>query len=189
MAQIKSRPWALLGAGIVGLAMAGAAHAQQPYEAAAIRSYLCFRQEVSRLSATMSARMARLHAIDRRVAALTARLRRDRSRVNVNNPAQVEEYKELLHRRDAAYRASIGPTWKAANAAVRRYDAAVHQYNARYAHRLWDPVLLRRAEATLSCPGGYARPATYPPPAYGAPGYMPPPGYPAPEYRPPPYPR
>lgn len=204
MAQIGFRPTAaVLGAAILGVTMGGIAHAQRPYEAAAIQHYLCLRQEISRLSADMSAKRARLQNIDRRVAELTARLRRERGRINVNNPNAVEHFKALLHQRDAAYRASVGAVWKATRAAVARYDAAVREYNTEDAHRLWDPVLLRHVEATLTCPGsGYAAPGGYPPPGYAPrpsnyaqpyagyppPAYGPASGYPPPEYPPPPYP-
>lgn len=168
---------AVLGAGVLGLLLPAAAQAQMPPEAAEIGRCLCTRQEIARLSAAMSARMAALREADARVSALDARLRRERPGLDVNDPAAVEHYKALLQRRDSAWKGSVGPVWRAANAAVARYNRLVRRYNGNCGHRLFDSALLRQVRATLTCqaPG-------YPPPAYGPPG---PPGPPGSEYLPP----
>lgn len=194
MARIAGRAGvAALGIGVVGLALTGTAQAQMPPEAAEIGHCLCMDQEVQSLSADMTAKMAALRDLNQRVAALNARLRRERRVINVNDPAEVERYKALLERRDAARKGALGSVWQSADEAVRRYDAVVREYNGSCAHRLFDPVLLRQVRATLSCTApGYGPPSgptelEAPPPA----GYEPPgPGYsPAPPgYGPPPGP-
>jgi hypothetical protein len=188
MARIGARRTAVLGAGIAGLLMSGAAHAQMPTEAAEINRCLCMQREISQLSAEMSAKMAALRRADRRVAALSARLRRERPTLDVNNPAAVEHFKVLLAERDSAWKDSVGPVWRAANDAVARYNARVREYDDSCAHRLFDSVLMRQIAATLTCPApGYAPSPAYTP----APGYAPypPSGPPEPEYPPaPPYP-
>jgi hypothetical protein len=192
MARIGMGRAAALGAGIAFLAASGAAHAQMPSEAAEIGRCLCMHREISRLSAEMTEKMAALRRLDRRVAALAARLRAERRTLDVNDPAAVERYKALLAEHDSARRRSVGVVWKAADEAVRRYDAVVREYNGDCAHRLYNSVLLARIRATLTCPApGYGPPgpaeSEYPP----APGYGPPEsGFPSgfPPAPPPPYP-
>jgi hypothetical protein len=173
MARIGVGRATALGAGIAFLAISGVAHAQMPSEAAEISSCLCMHQEISRLSADMAAKMGALQRLNRRVADLAARLRDERSTLDVNNPAAVEHYKALLEEHDSLRRASVGPVWKAADDAVARYDAVVRQYDGSCAHRLYDSVLLNQIRATLSCPApGYG-----PPPGPPEAGYTPAPGY------------
>lgn len=174
MAQRGVRRATVLGAGIAGLALSGlvsgTAQAQMPPEAAEIGRCLCMNREVSSLGAAMSARMAALHRADRRVSDLDARLRGERRGLDVNNPVAVERYKALLERRDRAWKASVGPIWRAANAAVARYDGLVREYNGSCAHRLFDSVLMRRVRATLTCQApSYGSPPAYGPPQYGPP--------------------
>ena len=177
---------AVLGAGLFGLAMSGAAHAQPPSEAAEISRCLCMEQQISQLSAEMSAKMAALRRTDQRLAELNARLRRERPVLDVNNPAAVEHFKVLLEERDATWKDSVGSVWTAANDAVALYNDRVHEYNDSCAHRLFDSALMQQIRATLTCQApGYGPPpgpaeSEYPP----APAYTPP-GPPASEYPPP----
>jgi hypothetical protein len=208
MAQLGARRAAVLGAGIVGLVLTGAAHAQMPPEAAGIDRCFSMRQEISQLSAEMSAKMAALHGTDQRLAALTAQLRQERPDLDVNNPAAVEHYKMLLEEHDATWKNAVGPVWAAANDAVARYNAGVREYNSSCTHAPPGP-----SESEYPPPPAYAPPPgpsgpeyppappgpEYPPPpGYApppsseypsAPGYPPPPSPPAPGYPPPsPYP-
>jgi hypothetical protein len=187
MARIGARRAAVLGIAITGLAAAGAARAQMPPEAAELNSCLCMQQEISRLSAEMAEKMTVLRDTDRRIAALAAQLRRERPDLDVNNPAAVEHYKALLEEHDALRKSAIGPVWAAANDAVARYNARVREYDGSCAHRLFNSVLMRQIQASLTCQApGYAPPvpaeSEYPP----APAYAPPPAPPESEY--PPYP-
>jgi hypothetical protein len=207
MAQIGARRAAVLGAGIVGLAITGTARAQPlPSEAAEINRCLCMEQQISQLSADMSAKMTALHRTDQRLADLTAELREERVGLHVNDPAAVEHYKVLLEEHDATWKNAVGPVWAAANDAVARYNATVREYNGSCAHRLFDSVLMRQVQATLTCQApGYPPPPAYTPtppapseseypPAPPGPGYPPAPSYAAPpapsesEYPPPPGP-
>lgn len=184
MARIGVGRATALGAGIAFLAISGVAHAQMPSEAAEISSCLCMHQEISRLSAEMTQKMEALQRLNRRVADLAARLREERSTLNVNDPAAVERYKALLAEHDSARRHSVGVVWRAANDAVARYDAVVREYDGSCAHRLYNSVLLAQIRATLTCPApGYGPPPGPPEAGYTpAPGYGPPPGPPASEY-------
>lgn len=200
MAGIGARRAAVLGAGIVVLAVSGAARAQVPPEEAAeateIQRCLCLQREVSQLAAEMAARRAALRRANQRFADLDAQLRRERASLDVNDPVALERYKRLLEERDAAWKDSVGPVWAAANDAVARYNARVREYDNSCAHRLFDSVLMRQIQATLTCQApGYAPPSGPPEPEYPPPaGYPPPPappeaGYPpAPAYPPPPAP-
>jgi hypothetical protein len=159
----------LLGAGLVGLAVSGAAQAQPPSEATEIDRCLCMQQQISQLSAEMSAKMAALRRTDRRLAELNAQLRGERPVLDVNDPAAVEHFKVLLEERDAVWKDSVGPVWTAANDAVALYNVRVREYTNSCAYRVFDPALTRQVRATLTCQ---------------APGYAPPPGPAESEYPP-----
>jgi hypothetical protein len=195
MIQIGARRGTvLLGAGFVGLAVSGAAHAQPPSEAIEINRCLCMQQQISQLSAEMSAKMAALRRTDQRLAQLNAQLSGERPILDVNDPAAVERFKMLLEEHDAVQKDSVGPVWTAANDAVALYNARVREYTNSCANRVFDPALTQQVRATLTCQApGYGSPpgpaeTEYPPaPAYTPP--IPPESYPpAATYPPPPGP-
>ncbi len=123
-------------------------------EGAAIHSYLCMQREIAFLRARMVARRQALAALKGRLAALEQRLARERRRIDVNNPQQVARYKALLERRDALAEHGLKPAVAAARRATLRYNAVVGAYNARYANRPFDSVLVEQIRATLSCGPG-----------------------------------
>lgn len=144
-----------LGAGLVFLALALPTAAQaQPAstEATDIAACLCLHRSLGALGAEMAARRQAYDTAERRLSRLDARLAHERATMNVNNPEAVARFRALLAERDAAFRRSSGPLASALETAVARYNANVHQYNARCANRPRDPILLRQVEATLSCP-------------------------------------
>src|SRR5688572_10392105 len=78
-------------------------------EAADIAACLCLRQTVDALAAEMSAKQAAYQASQSEVAALDAQLQSARSTLNVDDPEAVAQFRQVLERRDAAFRQSNGP--------------------------------------------------------------------------------
>jgi hypothetical protein len=120
-------------------------------EASEIAACLCLRQSVDALGADMSARQRTYDASREEVASLDAQLQGARAALNVNDPAAVAQYRQLLERRDAAYRRSSGATVAEYSGVVERYNARANEYNARCADRPRNPVLLAQVQATLTC--------------------------------------
>lgn len=152
MSRIMISCRALAVAGIVTIALAGAAKAQPVLETAQIHECLCQQKSISTLSKEMSAKQQALDAVRHRLAALDAQLNRDYPKVAVNDPASVQHYKALLARRDATYQRSIGPVYSDAAAASARYNAAVKRYNENCAGQKFDAELMAKARANLTCP-------------------------------------
>ncbi len=149
---------AALWVGLAAFVAASAAQAQAPPaapEAAEIAACLCLKQAVDALSADMTAKQGSYDALRDELARLDLQLQSERAGIDVNNPQSVARFRQLLERRDAAFRRSTGPVAAAAAAAVRHYDARVNEYNARCANRPRNPDLLGRVQATLSCPPSY----------------------------------
>ena len=159
-----------LAAAFVALAViaaASAASAQTPYpaypappaplpsgplsDAAQVASCLCLHQEVDALSAELTARQQAYDAARDEVAALDTQLQQARGSVDVNNPQSVAQFRELLARRDAAFRRQRGAIFTDLSGTTERYNARVGQYNAQCT-RPMSPDAIARAQATLSCP-------------------------------------
>ncbi len=153
MALSFGRARALLAAaGLLVLASPAWAQAPIPPEAAAISACLCMERDIASLSQAMQSQQQALAQANRELADLNAQLEAARPHVDVNNPESVARYKALLQRRDAAYRRSVGPIVPATDAAVRRYNAVVNQYNAQCANHPFDSVLMAQIQQTLTCP-------------------------------------
>lgn len=150
---------AALCACVAALAAAMPAVAQAPPppppEASEIAACLCLRQAVDALGADMTARQQAYDASRSEVAALDAQLQSARASLNVDNPQAVAQFRQLLERRDAAFRRSSGATAGEYAGVVERYNARVNEYNARCANRPRDAALLARVQATLTCPPPY----------------------------------
>jgi len=67
----------------------------------------------------------------------------------------VARFRQVLEQRDAAFQRSTSLATGELNGVIERYNARVSEYNARCANRPRDPVLIERAQATLSCPPPY----------------------------------
>ena len=143
---------AALPVGRLRAATAQRAAAASP-EAADIAACLCLRQAVDALGAKMTAREGAYEASRqrgggaRRAAAERPRL------LNVDNPHAVAQFRQLLERRDAAFRRSSGAVWQQyLTSAVELYNDGSANINARCADRPRNPVLLTQVQATLICP-------------------------------------
>lgn len=150
----------LLCAGLVVLALTvariSAASAQTlPPAAAEIAHCACLRQAVDVLGRDMAARQQALEQTRQELARIDAELESERARMNVDDPAQVARFRQLLGRRDALFRNSTGAVIAALRAAVDRYNASVNEYNARCANRPQSPELQRWVQPSLRCPPLY----------------------------------
>ncbi len=145
---------AMLGVVLAVAAMAPAARAQAP-EASDIAACLCLGRTVNALNAEMARQQSAYHAAQEDLARLDAQLESARTGLDVNNPQAVAQFRELLGRRDAAFRRTTSLATGSLNSVVQRYNAQVGEYNARCASRPRDPALLRSVEATLVCPPAY----------------------------------
>jgi hypothetical protein len=121
-------------------------------EAADIAACLCLQRAVDSLGAAMADRERAYEASRREVADLDAQLQNGRMSLNVDNPAAVAQYRQLLDQRDAAYRRSSGAVFTQYQNAVALYNGPVSEYNARCADRPRNPVLVNQVQATLVCP-------------------------------------
>jgi hypothetical protein len=167
-----SRAAALWGLAVLAVAPAAEAQAPPPYpppppvavpppaspEASEIAACLCLNQSVGALSADMSAKRQAYDAARERLTRLDQELEQARAGIDVNNPQSVAEFRQLLERRDGAFRRSTGPVAAAVDSAVSAYNQSINEYNARCANRPRDPRLLAEVQATLSCPAPYSAP-------------------------------
>jgi hypothetical protein len=156
MGGLKLGRVAVLGAAVavfVGAMPAGAQVPPPPSpEAADVAGCLCLRQALDRLGADMSARQSGYEASRAEVAALDAQLHSARASLNVDDPQAVAQFRQVLERRDAAFRRSSGTAAAEYSGVVERYNARANEYNARCADRPRNPVLLGQVQATLTCP-------------------------------------
>ena len=167
MRLAKLRHMAALSAVAAALVVIAAAEAQvPPYpaptpvavpppaspEAAEIAFCLCLRQSLDAVGAEMSARQAAYQAVQSEVAALDSQLQSARATLNVDNPEAVAQFRQLLERRDAAFRQSNGSAAGDLTDAVERYNARSTEYNGSCVNRPRNPVLLAQVQASLTCP-------------------------------------
>ena len=120
-------------------------------EAAAIRDCVCLHRALDALTADMNAKIQQLEQRRAEFARLNAELDRARAQVDVNDPAAVGRLKQLLERRDEAFKRANGPLVTEVRAAIDRNSAVVVDYNSRCANRAFDSELSRQVLANLVC--------------------------------------
>ena len=143
--------------GLIALAAAPPVQAQAPLpaEAADLASCLCLPRAVNALGADMSGQQGAYQAAQDELARIDAQLQSARAGIDVNNPASVAQFRQLLERRDAAFKRSTSLATGDLQAVTERYNARANEYNARCANRPRDPRLLESVQATLACPPVY----------------------------------
>src|SRR5438105_1574061 len=171
---MRSAGWcraAVLWAGVAAFAAVSPAVAQAPLyppppyqavpapglsgEAADIAACLCLRQAVDTLGADMAGQQRSREAVNDELSRLDAELQSARAGMDVNDPAAVARFRQLLAQRDAAFRRSTGLVTGDLSSVTARYNTRVIEYNARCASRPRDPGLLAGVQATLVCPPPY----------------------------------
>src|SRR5689334_14177794 len=90
-------------------------------EAAEIAACLCLRQAVDALGAQMSGGRQSYDQTLAELARLDAQLERERGSIDVNDPASVARFRQLLQQRDAVYRRSSGAMITDLTGVVGRY--------------------------------------------------------------------
>jgi len=139
-------------------AAAGPALAQYPpvqpneVEVAAARNCLCLEQAVKDRRFELDMRNGIFESSKAELQALEAEAERQRTAVNVNDPNQVDAYRALLARRDAArahYERTAVPDQQQA---VARYNAVVQQLNASCQGRSFTTYAWEAARRDLVCP-------------------------------------
>ena len=141
---------------VTGLAAAMAAFpaaAQVPVPAGP--SCVCLRIAVDALGADLAAKRQAYEGMQAEIGQIDNQLAAERSTMDVNNPASVARFRQLLERRDMLFQQSKGPGFSELSAATDRYGARVQQYNASCAGRPMDPGVLAQAQATGACPPPY----------------------------------
>ena len=138
-------------------AAAPSAEAQMPPppEASEIAACLCLQQAVDALGADMNGKQQAYAAAQSELSGIDAEMQSERARMDVNNPQSVAQFRQLLERRDAAFRRSTSLATGDLHSVTERYNARVNEYNARCANRPRDPRLLQAVQATLACPPPY----------------------------------
>lgn len=156
--RVSGARWAgvLLGTAMLALAVTPS-RAQLPPppgspEAADIASCLCLNQEVDALNAESAAKRREYEDAYAELGQLGSQLEAERARMDVNDPAAVARFRQLLQRRDDLFRRSTTELAPSATSTAERYNARVNEYNSRCANRPRDPRLLAQVQATLVCP-------------------------------------
>jgi TolA-binding protein len=160
MASPSSRTRGILhGLALLGLALTAvagpAAHAQTPGFISSpqeVAACLCLERSVSSLANEAQARnriyeekRQALEQLERQVAEM-------RQRMNVNDTAQVDAFRNLLDRRNAAQAEFANQLTPEYAALVERYNRRVSEFNTQCGNRTYDPSVLASVRATLSCP-------------------------------------
>jgi hypothetical protein len=144
--------WLGLAAALTLTAAVGTAEAQVVRSPDEIRSCLCQEQSVAALNGEVQAQSHAYETQRQSFEALDKAVQSGRPQVNVNNPADVDAFKRLLEKRDAAADALAGPTTKNYADAVQRYNQAVADYNGACAGKSFDPDALAAVKKGLACP-------------------------------------
>lgn len=121
-------------------------------QASEIATCLCMYRDMQASGAEMTSRRAAYDQVRRELDDIDARLARQRQTMNVNDPAAVAGYRQLLGQRDAAFKRSTGPVAADLSRAVAHYNGMVNQYNARCANQPRNPELLAQVQSGLVCP-------------------------------------
>jgi molecular chaperone GrpE (heat shock protein) len=121
-------------------------------EEAQIATCLCLRREIDRLSANLAASRQSYDRTQAELRQLDNQLQQERGTMDVNNPASVSRYRQLLDRRDTLFRQAKGPEFAAFSSSTERYNAAVNDFNARCSGRPQNADVLARVQSSLTCP-------------------------------------
>jgi hypothetical protein len=140
-------------AGAVGLTIAGAPAWAQGVttSVSAVQQCLCAQREVSIQGREMSRARQNWESLHNEADALSRQVEETRPRVNTDDRRDIEAFRALLARRDAAALSYRRGNQEYA-AAVARFNDAVEQNNAACTGRLFDPDQVAAVRANLACP-------------------------------------
>src|SRR5207302_9525291 len=140
-------------AGLAGAAVTFPAMAQVPVPVGP--DCVCLRIAIDALGANLAATRQSYDGMQAEIGQIDNQLAAERSTMDVNNPAAIARFRQLLERRDTLFEQSKGPGFSELSAATDRYGARVQDYNARCAGRPMDPGVLAQARAVGACPPPY----------------------------------
>ncbi len=140
-----------------GLALLGAApapgRAQEVIQSQGeIAACLCQEQSVGDLKGQMEAQKHSFDGAKTDYDQLQAQVEAERPKVNRDDIASINAFKQLLDRRDAAERRYEEEATARYADAVRRYNAAVESYNGSCGGKSYDAVQLAQVKQNLVCP-------------------------------------
>lgn len=115
----------------------------------------CLSLAVEASGADLAAKRQAYDGMQSEIGQLDNQLQSERARMDVNNPADVARFRQLLDRRDMLFRRSTGPAFSELSQATNSYGARVQEYNNRCAGRPLDPAVVAQARATRVCPPPY----------------------------------
>ena len=146
---------AVLTAGLAAGALVPPTSARAQVPLAPMLDCACLSLAVEALGADLAAKRQAYDGLQGEIGQLDNQLQSERSRIDVNNPADTARFRQLLERRDALFQRSTGPAFGELSQATDRYGARVQEYNGRCAGRPLDPGLVAQARATRACPPPY----------------------------------
>jgi hypothetical protein len=160
MASPSSRARGILpGLALLGFALTAiagpAARAQAPAVISSpqeVAACLCLEQSVSSLANEVLARNRIYDEKRQALEQLEQQVSDMRQRINVNDIAQVDAFRNLLDRRNAAQTEFANQVTPEYAALVERYNRTVSQFNTQCGTRAYDPSVLASVRTTLSCP-------------------------------------
>jgi len=117
-----------------------------------IRSCLCEQDMVAGLRDAVQERQQNYDQSQKALASLTNQAATRRAQINVYDEGEIQAYKQLLAQRDAAQTAFAGDVTGSYDVAVKRYNDAVANYNARCAGRSYDQNVVTQVRLSQSCP-------------------------------------
>jgi len=142
-----------VAAALALLAAGGTAAAQAVTVPSEVRACACKEALVAALNTEVQAQSRAYESQRETFEALDKAVQTGRPQVNVNSPADVDAFKQLLEKRDTAADTLAGPATRSYADAVQRYNQAVADYNANCAGKSFDPDQLAAAKQNLSaCP-------------------------------------
>jgi hypothetical protein len=155
---MEGRRWqalaVVLGAWVCGSAPSPAAAQAQtvltsPQE---ITECLCMEFSVNTMASDVAARQRIYDDAKRSYEALDAEVNERRQSMNPNDPAQVEAFRQLLDRRDAARVRFVGEATPEYSTQVEEYNRRVAAFNQRCGGKSYDGNVLARVRQSLVCP-------------------------------------
>ncbi len=117
-----------------------------------IRACLCAQQRVTELYGALQERQRDYQNSQQTVARLNNELATSRAHINVNNEAEIDNYKQLLAQSDHAAISLADEATPSYNDAVTRYNEALADYTTRCGGKSYNQVVYSDVQATLVCP-------------------------------------
>jgi len=154
MTRLGKGPLGAIAMGILALpgSFSVASAQQLLVSPTAVAACLCQEQSVAALSNEVANAHRGYEERRREIEDLNLRIEQGRGRVNVNNPAEVDAFKQLLDRRDQAqarFSDEVAPNYAAL---VARYNQAVNGFNGNCSGRAYESAALAQARSNLVCP-------------------------------------